>query len=123
MAIPAQRLAQINNAIVAQPDVVTGQILAFGGSDNIELAYRGVVTFVLDGALTTADIYFASADGLSALPFTPSAVEVSVVGGTQQAAAYIGATVSTWTDKLATVKFSGAGTNLNTVKLLVKIWK
>lgn len=117
MAIPAQAFKKLgdNSAIVAS------QQLAFGGSDIVTTAYRGYVTFTLDGSLTTATINFI--DGTAALGFTPSGVYVDIVGGTQPAAAEVRAYVTAFNDKTATVVFSGAGTNANTLKLLVTILK
>jgi hypothetical protein len=117
MAITAQAFKKVGDLSA----IVASQQLAFGGSDTVTLAYRGFVTFTLDGATTTATVNFI--DGTAGIGFTPSGVYVDIVGGTQLAAAEVRAYVTAFNDKTATVVFSGAGTNANTLKLLVTIIK
>jgi hypothetical protein len=116
MAIPAQNATYLQTGPSA-----TQQILAFGPSSGLEVAYIGTATFVLDGTLTSATLNFI--DGTAALSFTPSAVLVFVTGGTQSAAAYVTATADTITTTTCVVRFSIAGTNANTVKIGFMICK
>lgn len=118
MAITAQSLSYQGAAPVAGGSTT----LAFGGSSNQELSYIGVATFTLDGAATSATLNFI--DGTASLGFTPTAVLLNVCGGTQGAAAYIGAIADTPANGVSTVvRFSGAGTNTNTLKVAVFVLK
>lgn len=132
MAIPAQSLVLTGSSGIP---VGPGTVMAIGGSDHQELAYKGIVTFVLDGALTTATLnfvdgtqglFFASsavAPGAAVTFVAPSAVVATVVGGTQPAAAYITAVADLPTTTGCTIRFSVAGTNTNTVKLLIQVYR
>ena len=117
MAITAQAFASVGSGAA----LVASQQLAVGGSDMLELAYRGFVTFTLDGATTSATINWI--DGTATLGFTPTAVRVSVVGGTQPAAAQVQVQPTAFTNQTCTVGLSAAGTNANTLKLLVEVFK
>ena len=131
MAIPAQNLTYLT-----QGPSATGQEFAASPTGMLEVALIGTATFVLDGALTSATLNFI--DGTSTVLFGPpitsggvlvpfpnnaSAVTVQVIGGTQPAAAYISASADTITTTGCTVRFSIAGTNTNTVKLLVTVYR
>jgi hypothetical protein len=118
MAIPAQALL-LNQP--GNPAIVASQQNAWGGTDSNAPAFRGYVTFTLDGALTTATINWI--DGSASIGYVPAGVRVSVVGGTQPAAAQIHVYPTAYTNATCTVTFSGAGTNANTLKLLVEIFK
>lgn len=132
MAIPAQNLTLTGSS---QIPVGQGTVLAYGGSDNQEVAYKGTATFTLDGSLTSATLnwidgtnglFFSSsavAPGGSVSIVAPSAVIVQVCGGTQPAAAYITAVADTITTTGCTIRFSIAGTNANTVKLAVIVMR
>jgi hypothetical protein len=76
---------------------------------------------VLDGALTTFTVNYV--DGVATLPFTPSAILLSVTGGTQPAAAFVSASAEAITTTGFTARISAAGTNANTLKLAVQIMK
>lgn len=126
MAIPAQNLVLTGNS---QIPVGQGTVLAYGGSDHQEVAYKGTATFTLDGAATsttlnfidgTQGLFFSSgavAPGGSVSFVAPSAVMATVVGGTQPAAAFVSVSTDTITTTGCTVRFSAAGTNTNTVKV------
>lgn len=118
MAIPAQAFA---SAQPGTPAIVASQQNAWGGNDANRPAFTGYVTFTLDGSLTAATINWI--DGTASIGFTPAAVRVSVVGGTQPAAALVHAFATAYTATTATITFSGAGTNANTIKLLVEVYK
>lgn len=117
MAITTQAFKLLNtgNAIVAS------QQNAFGGLDMNSPAFRGKVTFTLDGTATSATINWI--DGTKSLGYTPSGVNLEVIGGTQPAAAIVQAQASAFDDKTCTVKLSAAGTAANTLILLVEIYK
>lgn len=91
----------------------SGQIIASGGSDQVELAYKGTATIVLDGSTTAVVINLI--DGTQTIPFTPAGVLLNVSGGTQQAAAAVTALVKSVTNTVINIVLSAAGTNLNTV--------
>jgi hypothetical protein len=116
MAITTQQFKDTaGNAIVAS------QQNAFGGNDINTPAFRGYVTFTLDGTATTATINWI--DGTKAIGFTPSGVRLSVVGGTQPGTAVAYALPSAYDDKTCSVILSAAGTNTKTLKLLVEVYK
>lgn len=132
MAIAAQSLSSYGPS---QIPVGQGTVLAYGGSDNQETAYNGTVTFILDGSTTTATINFidgtngiffnssAVAPGATVTFVAPSAVTANVVGGTQPAAAFVSVSTEAITTTGCTVRFSTAGTNLNTLKLAITIYR
>lgn len=100
----------------------SNQILAPNELSNLESAYIGTATFTLDGSTTSAVLNFI--DGTKTLPFTPTGIDACVVGGTQNAAAPVAVQSTAVTDNTkGTIYFSGAGTNLNTVKVLFYIVK
>jgi len=115
-------IAAANGVYLTGGPTASGQILAPNELSNLENAYIGTATFILDGTLTSATLNFI--DGTKTLPFTPSAISVEVVGGTQNAATPIGVTATKVIDnKTGTVYLSGAGTNANTVVVLFYIVK
>jgi hypothetical protein len=117
MAIPAQNVAYSTAGPTA-----SGQILAPNELTGLENAYQGLVTFVLDGATTSAVVNFI--DGTKTLSFTPAAIDALIVGGTQNAATPIGVLSTKVTDNTkGTIFLSGAGTNANTIVVLVRIVK
>lgn len=92
---------------------LTGQILASGGSDQVELAYKCTWTITLDGSATTAALNII--DGTQVLPFTPSGILLNVSGGTQQAAAVVTAAVRSISSSVVNITLSAAGTSANTL--------
>lgn len=92
---------------------LAGQILASGGADQVELAYKCTWTITLDGAATTAALNII--DGTQTLPFTPSGILLNASGGTQQAAAALSVIVRSITNTVVNVTLSGAGTSANTL--------
>lgn len=100
---------------------LAGQILASGGADQVELAYKATWTITLDGAATTAALNII--DGTQALPFTPSGVLLNVSGGTQQAAAAVSAIVRSISSTVINITLSAAGTAANTVVITAMILK
>lgn len=92
--------------------------LAFGGSSMLEVAYIGKIDFVLDGSATSATINWI--DGTNVLPFTPVAVMQSRNGGN---ATVTVVNIVSITNATATVNFSGAGSNTQTLTLAFQILK
>lgn len=117
MAIPAVNLSYSGNGPTA-----SGQILGAsqtGGPQAQDI--EGFGTATLDGAATSFTVNYV--DGVATLPFTPSAVLVSVCGGSQPAAAVVSAIADAITNTGFTARISGAGTNTNTLKLAVRVLK
>ena len=83
--------------------------------------FEGFGTATLDGSATSFTVNFI--DGTATLSFTPSAVLVSVCGGTQPAAAVVSAIADAITTTGFTCRLSGAGTNTNTLKIAVRVIK
>jgi hypothetical protein len=115
MAIPAQ-----NVAFLSQGPAKAGQVLAPSHLSALEVAFVGTATFVLDGSLTSATLNYI--DGTEALTFTPSGFLFSVCGGT--ATVVINSIKDAANaNKTATVIFSGAGSNAQTITVAVAILK
>jgi hypothetical protein len=108
-------IAAVNAAYRTAGPTVSGQILASNANSDSEVALVFTATVTLDGSTTTFNLNFI--DGTATLSFTPSAVLVSVSGGTQQAAAYVGVTAGVATNVLVPIYLSGAGTSANTLKI------
>jgi len=114
MAIPA-----VNATWTTSGPSATFQQVAFGGKDMLELAYRGQVTFVGDGATTAAVINWI--DGTQTpfwTPGPPTAVAPKIViaqmnGGTVATSISI-VSVTSITSTSATVNFSAAPANAAT---------
>ena len=128
MAVPAQNLVLTGSS---QIPVGQGTVLAYGGSDHQEVAYKGTATFTLDGATTSATLnwvdgtqglFFSSsavAPGATVTFVAPSAVIVSVTGGNQGATAVVSVVADTITTTGCTIRFSAAGTNTKTLQIAV----
>lgn len=99
----------------------SGQIIATGGSDQQELAYKGTVTVTLDGSATTGTVNFI--DGTQTLPFTPAGVLCNTSGGTQQATTPVSVIVVAVTNTGFTYKLSAAGTSADTLVLTFLVLK
>lgn len=114
-------IADVNASYSGIGPTADSQILATsdGGAQAQDLEAFGTAT--LDGSATSFN--FNWIDGTAALPFTPSAVLVSVCGGTQPAAAVISAIGDGITNKKCVIRLSGAGTNTNTLKVAVRAIK
>ena len=117
MAITAQ-----NGTYLTQGPTASGQVLAPNELSNLENALMGTATFTLDGSSTSATLNFI--DGTKTLSFTPTGVDAAIIGGTQNAATPIGVTATKVNSAAtATLYFSGAGTNANTVTVMYWIFK
>lgn len=113
-------IANASIAYSGQGPTGTLQQLAFGGKSNAELVLVGTVTFVGDGAASTAVMNYI--DGTAALNFTPSGFLFSRCGGT--AAATITATNmvdSAAGNTAANVALSAAPAGAATVILAVAV--
>lgn len=108
-------IAAVNAAYRTAGPTASGQILASNANSDSEVALVFTAIVTLDGSTTTFNVNFI--DGTATLSFTPSAVLVSVSGGTQQATAYIGVTAGVATSTLVPIYLSGAGTTSNTLKI------
>ena len=88
----------------------TGQVLAFGGSDNRTFAYKGTFESTGgDGSDAAFDVNFI--DGTETLPFTPTVVLISRIPattGANEAASSIVASVTAITATKFTVTLSAA---------------
>lgn len=113
MSIP-----DVNMTWVGNGPTESGQVVAQRNATGKRIL-KGYGTATLDGSATTFNLNWI--DGTKTLPFTPSAVMLSVSGGDQQASAYVGATVSTISTTAAVVKLSGAGTNAKTLKVVAEV--
>jgi hypothetical protein len=111
-------IAAVNMTWIGNAQTETGEIVAPRNASG-KRVLEGYGTATLDGSLTTFDVNFI--DGTKVLPFTPSTVTCTVAGGDQQASAYIGANVSSFTTAKAVIVTSGAGTNTKTIKLHIRI--
>lgn len=118
MSITAPNAVYVGSAGVP---AYSGQIIASGGSDQVELAYKGTATFTLDGSTTAVVVNLI--DGTQTLPFTPSGVLLNISGGTQQAASIIHADVKSITNTVINLVLSGAGTTGNTVVVTFIVFK
>lgn len=67
------------------------QVLAFGPGSSAELAYIG--TCVVTGDSTGSTVTVNYIDGTAALPFTPSAILASRIGGTSTATVSVASAV------------------------------
>lgn len=112
-------ISAVAASYAGQGPTATGQILASGGSDEVELAYKGEATATLDGTATSFVVNFI--DGTQTIPFTPSGILVSVCGGTQTT--YVGASANSISSTGFTVNLSAAGTAANTVKVAFVVLK
>jgi|SRR5581483_4795185 len=119
MAITTQNLSYTGQGPVGGGST----ILAFGGSSMQELSYLGTVTFTGDaGNSTTAILNYI--DGVNALAFVPTAFLALRVGGNGTATvSVVSITDNADGGKTATVQFSAAIGNGNTLKMAVFVLK
>jgi hypothetical protein len=78
MAVPS-----VNATSLVGPNLGTGGAYALGPGDAQEPAWVGQGTFTGDGSVTTSNLNFI--DGTNAIPFTPTGVRVSKIGGNDTA--------------------------------------
>lgn len=115
MAIPAVPLVYSGQGYTAGGQVLADGVQPGSGASNIDASG----TAVLDGALTTFAVQYI--DGVQTIPFVPSAIQISVTGGTQPAAAFVSISAEAITNLGFTARVSGAGTNLNTLKFAARL--
>lgn len=115
MAIPAANVSYSGTGPTA-----SGQVLADrGDAGNFCRTLVGTATFVLDGSLTTATLNYI--DGTASLGYNPAAILFCKTGGT--ASIVVNSIVDGGNGQTATVTFSGAGTNAQTVILSLMLLK
>ena len=78
MAVPSQNMTS-----VVGPNMGTGGAYASGPGDAQEPAFVGKATFTGDGSVVFSNLNFI--DGTNAIPFTPSFIRISKVGGNDTA--------------------------------------
>lgn len=76
MAVPSQNAVSV---VSGGPNLGTGGVYVQGAGDIQAPAFVGVGTFTGDGSIATSNLNFI--DGTNAIPFTPSYVRISKVGG------------------------------------------
>jgi hypothetical protein len=94
---------------------------AFGPGDVAEPAFMQTVTITGDGAATTILVNWI--DGVLTLPFTPTGVRVSRIGGTDTSLGLPFTKTATNTNLSFTVNFTVAPANTTTQLLLVEAYK
>lgn len=117
MAITAQNISYQGRGPVAGGST----ILAFGGSSTQELSYIGTVSFVGDGATTTA--VFNYVDGTNLIGFVPTAVVAVRTGGTAAASIVSYATDNANAGLSGTITFSAAPANAATITYALFVLK
>jgi hypothetical protein len=116
MAIPAQNIGYLQ-----QGPVASGQQLATSGLEQLELAFLGTATFVLDGTLTTATLNYI--DGINALNFTPRALMVVRIGGNAASSILAYGVDNANGGVSGSINFTAAGSSTNTVIVVVAAMK
>lgn len=106
-------ISAVNASYRTQGPTASGQILADNSASSSEVALVFTGTAILDGSTTTFTLNFI--DGTKTLSFTPTAVLLTITGGTQAAATVAAVNVSAITNTGCTVNIGGAGTSLNTL--------
>ena len=104
------------------------QVLAFGGTSNLELAYIGYASWIGNGAATTATLNYI--DGTAQLNFTPSAILAFHSGNNSGGNAAEPATTvvasavdAANSNKTATITFSAAPTNNASIGVVFMIFR
>lgn len=119
MAITAQNMTSI---VAGGPSMGTGGAYAFGPGDVLEPGFVGQVTFTGDGATTAATLNFI--DGTNAIPFTPTGVRVSRIGGNDTNNGVVTLNTSTALNNIGVgVIFSAAPASGKTALILVELYK
>lgn len=80
MAVPSVNMTSI---VSGGPNMATGGAYAFGPGDQQAPAFVGQATFTGDATVVFSNLNFI--DGVNAIPFTPSAIRISKVGGNDTA--------------------------------------
>lgn len=114
-------IAAVNVSYVGAAPVAGGSgILAFGGSSNQEFSYLGTVTITHDNSTVIGVINWL--DGTNALPFTPTGVIATRVGG--NAANSVAVTMAKPLNNVAgEIHFSAAGANGLTTTIAILVLK
>src|SRR2546422_2716033 len=80
MAVPSQNMVSV---VSGGPALAVGGAYAIGPGDQQSPAFIGIGTFTGDGSVTASNLNFI--DGTNAIPFIPSGIRVSKIGGNDTA--------------------------------------
>lgn len=116
MAIPSQ-----NAVAVVGPNLGTGGAYVSGPGDAQEPAWVGVATFTGDGSLFASNANFI--DGTNAIPFIPSYVRCSRVGGNDTNNGVPFPTVGALNNVAVTVNWTVAPASGKTQVTLIELYK
>jgi len=114
-------ITAVNATYFTQGPTQSGQILADQGSSLAETTLEFFATAILDGTSTSFTLNFI--DGTKTLSFTPRAVVVDVVGGTQAATVAPSVASTTPTATGVTITLGAAGTSTNTLTIAGRIYR
>ena len=117
MAVPS-----VNMTSLVGPNMGTGGAYASGPGDAQEPAFSGQATFTGDGAVVFSNLNYI--DGTNAIPFTPSFVRISKIGGndTGNGIPFLN-TASALNNIAATVTWSAAIASGKTQVILAELYK
>lgn len=119
MAISAANMSSI---VSGGPAMSTAGTYAFGPGDALEPSFVGQSLVTGDGANTAVNINFI--DGTNAIPFTPTGVRLSKIGGNDTNNGIPTCNTGTALNNVAvTAIFSAAPANGKTVLVLVELYK
>lgn len=119
MAINAANMVSI---VPGGPAMSTAGAYAFGPGDVLEPGFVGQATFTGDGAATTTTLNFI--DGTNAIPFTPTGVRISKIGGNDTNNGIPVYNSSTALNNVAVgIVFSAAPASGKTVLILAELYK
>lgn len=112
-------IAAVTASYLTAGPTASGQILVNNEASATETALIAIGTVILDGSTTAFSFNFI--DGTKTLSFVPRGVIANVVGGTSAIVPAITATSIANTG--CTLNLSAAGTNTQTLALIVQIIK
>jgi hypothetical protein len=126
-AATAQAGVAAYNSVFGDGQVIVGDTVVIAGFTNAANNGTFIVTAVGSSSVTVNNLAAVAevnpAATLSDVQnATPLAIALNVTGGTQQAAAWVGISVSTITSTGFTYKLSGAGTAANTIALVASVY-
>lgn len=102
------------------PSMGTGGTYAWGPGDSLSPAFVGQATLATDGS-QTATLNFI--DGTNAIPFVPSAVRLSRVGGNETNNTIPVVSSTAFNNVAVSFNFSAATTASKTVIILAELYK
>ena len=114
--------ANMTSIVAGGPAMGTAGGYAFGPGDVLEPSFVGQATFTGDGAATTTTLNFI--DGTNAIPFTPTGVRFSKVGGNDTNNGIPLLNTGTALNNIsAGIVFSAAPASGKTVLILAELYK